>query len=132
MLLGNLSHDVLAWIGGVAMSIIGLYISHKSKAIPIKITFGSGKANMSEEQGSKQFVTLGMLKENCIDRQIHLDKKLDERQVRLDSRLDEIVTAQKEFKNLLSEFALRFEGRISKIEGQIQARIGGIGGSNGF
>jgi hypothetical protein len=99
-----LPNEILAWIGGTIVSLIGIYLAHISKSIPFKISLGWNK----EELKIKKYITVDDLKENCESRQVKLDKKLDA-----------IFRTQEELKNLFMESVLRYEGRISKIEGRI-------------
>lgn len=100
----NLPNEILAWIGGTVVSLVGIYLAHASKSIPFRITLGWNK----EESKIKNYVTTEMLKENCENRQMRLDKKLDA-----------IVKSQEELKKLLMESVLEYQGRISKIEGRL-------------
>ena len=100
----NLPNEILAWIGGTVVSLIGIYIAHISKSIPFKISLGWNKENSKV----KNYVTQEMLKENCENRQVRLDKKLDA-----------IVNSQEELKTLFMESVLKYEGRISKLEGRL-------------
>ncbi len=100
-----LPNEVLALIGGIVVSLGGLGLAHISKYIPVKILFGWNK----NEPKIKRYVTEEYLRENCENRQVKLDKKLDA-----------IVKAQEELKTLFLESVLRYEGRISKIEGRME------------
>lgn len=94
--------EVLTGLGGIMLAALGAAFAHINKSIPLRIVWGNKRQD-------EYFVTREALVLNC-----------EARQSKLDIKLDNIVRVQKELKDLFMDFALKYEGRISKIEGRLQ------------